>query len=487
MTRRALSRRFLFALLIYAIALGGCAVPFGRSYLVERQRIEVSFQPAQPDRVSVHALYKLKNAGLPAIESLEIRLPDPANFTVENVQAEWLGHPSSGKAIADFKDEFHFDFGNSLKTKASGEFDLRYDLKLSSTSTSAENHFSFFLPSFGWYPRLLAAEGPLGSGGAWPPKWELDVSVPENYSVHASGRESGRTHHAGETQWKFRQTLHDYLPFVAAGNYSTREIRSGTTNVELWPVSPVNDARAKTLADRLAADDRYFAAEFGTSVKEASKLWVIECAGLSASGETPPWLGTSGCMTVPDAAIVPASFLTRSAGDDDAGVLRSIDMQLAASRFYFVARIDRAGPVYPLAAANDYAVFSLEASRTAGSRDAAVRNLIARLDATPAANTAKALTSVTREEPVEVREAAHLRSELFYIALEDRCGEKAVHRALARIFRVMQGSAWSLNELRSAVEAECGQDLASFFHEWLDHPGIPAEFRAHYLQASPGR
>ncbi|HET9402684.1 MAG TPA: hypothetical protein VFO34_17190 [Candidatus Acidoferrales bacterium] len=482
-----ISRIRVFPLLICTLATSGCGIPFGRSYLVERQQIEVSFRPAQPDRVSVHALYKLKNAGLPAIENLEIRLPDPVNFTVENVQAKWLGHPSSGKAIADFKNEFHFDFGNSLKTKASGEFDLRYDLKFPVVSAaSSDNHSAFFLPSFGWYPQLLAAEGPLGSGGAWPGKWELDVTVPENFSVHASGLESGRARRAGAVRWKYQQTLRSYLPFVAAGNYSIREIRGGETRVALWSISPASDARANALADRLASDDRYFAAEFGTSVKAASRLWIIECPGNMDSAQTPPWLATSGCMTVPDAAVVPANFLSATARDEDTAMLHSIDMQLAASRFYFVARIDRNGPLYPLAAVNDYAVFSLEASRAAGSRAEAVRQLIARLEVIPAANTDKALTSVTREDSVEVREAAHVRSELFYVALEDRCSSQAVHRALARIFRVTQGSAWSLNELRSAVEAECSQDLAPLFHEWLDHPGIPAEFRAHYLQGSPG-
>jgi hypothetical protein len=38
-------------------------------------------------------------------------------------------------------------------------------------------------------------------------------------------------------------------------------------------------------------------------------------------------------------------------------------------------------------------------------------------------------------------------------------------------------------ELRSAVEAEAGRNLAGEFHAWLDHPGLPAEFRAHHAAA----
>jgi hypothetical protein len=34
--------------------------------------------------------------------------------------------------------------------------------------------------------------------------------------------------------------------------------------------------------------------------------------------------------------------------------------------------------------------------------------------------------------------------------------------------------------LRSALEAETGRNLAGVFHAWLDHAGIPADFRARY-------
>jgi hypothetical protein len=34
------------------------------------------------------------------------------------------------------------------------------------------------------------------------------------------------------------------------------------------------------------------------------------------------------------------------------------------------------------------------------------------------------------------------------------------------------------------VEAECNSDLADFFHQWLDHPGIPDGFRRKYAQTS---
>jgi hypothetical protein len=465
-------------------SLAGCAVPFGRSYSVERQRIEMSFSPAQPDRVKVHASYRLRNAGMPDIDDLELRLPDPANFTVENVHGEWSGHSTASKPVADFKDQLHFDFGGSLRTKARGEFNLAYDLRLPAAAQEA-NRTAIFLPSFGWYPLLLAAEGPLGSGGDWPGKWELGVTVPENFVVHASGRGAGKRRKGAETQWRFTQTAHDYLPFVVAGNYSAQQLHSADRTVIFWSKSPIASDRAAALSQRLAADDKYFSEEFSARSSGASVVWVIECPQHSSTLAERPWLAVNGCMTLPEAAVVPYRALSGTATpQEDAEMMHSIDMQLAASRFYFVARVDRNGPLYPLAATIDYAVFSLESSRDSAGRAVAVRALLEKLAAIAPGDTQKSLTAITRDDSVSMRDASHLRGELFYIALEDRCGAANVHQALARILRVMRGGAWSLSELRSAIEAECNSDLADFFHQWLDHPGIPDEFRQKYSQAA---
>ena len=422
---------------------------------------------------------------MPDIESVDVRLPDPANFTLENVRGEWSGRAATPKPIADFKDQVHFDFGGSLRTKARGEFNLSYDLKLTEAAQGA-NRAAVFLPSFEWYPLLLAAEGPLGSGGAWPGKWEFDVNVPENFVVHASGRGAGKSRKGAETQWRFTQTAYDYLPFVAAGNYSAQELRSGDRTVIFWSNQPIAASRAAALSQRLAADDKYFSEEFSARSKNASTVWVIECPQEAVALVERPWLAITGCVTLPEAAVVPFGALSGAPGpESDGATMHSIDMQLAASRFYFVARVDRSGPLYPLAATNDYAVFSLEASRDSAGRSAAIRALLQKFAAMAPSDAQKPLTTITRDDSPAIRGAAHLRGELFYIALEDRCGAGNVHRALARILRVMRGGAWSLSELRSAVEAECGSDLADFFHLWLDHPGIPDEFRQKHSQALP--
>jgi hypothetical protein len=76
--------------------------------------------------------------------------------------------------------------------------------------------------------------------------------------------------------------------------------------------------------------------------------------------------------------------------------------------------------------------------------------------------------------------AKSYKAALFLLSLEDIAGEEKFHRAVRRILTDMAGQEIGSDELRSAVESEAGRNLAGLFHSWLDHSGLPAEFRARY-------
>jgi len=80
--------------------------------------------------------------------------------------------------------------------------------------------------------------------------------------------------------------------------------------------------------------------------------------------------------------------------------------------------------------------------------------------------------------------AAMRRTEkiLFVCALEDRLGRKVLNRGLRRMIQARRGLDWSIDDLRSALELESGQNLAEFFRVWLYQPGIPDDFRRRYAQ-----
>jgi hypothetical protein len=47
-----------------------------------------------------------------------------------------------------------------------------------------------------------------------------------------------------------------------------------------------------------------------------------------------------------------------------------------------------------------------------------------------------------------------------------------------------RGLSLSLDDFRSALEAEAGRSMADMFRLWLNHPGIPDDFRMRYAQPS---
>jgi len=69
---------------------------------------------------------------------------------------------------------------------------------------------------------------------------------------------------------------------------------------------------------------------------------------------------------------------------------------------------------------------------------------------------------------------------LFFVALEDTVGADHLTSALRRMFRAREGVEVSPADLRSAMEAASGRDLAAMFHDWLDRLVVPDDFRTRY-------
>jgi aminopeptidase N len=53
------------------------------------------------------------------------------------------------------------------------------------------------------------------------------------------------------------------------------------------------------------------------------------------------------------------------------------------------------------------------------------------------------------------------------------------------MIQALRGSTYGWHDLRSAVEGESAQNLASMFRDWLNQPGLPADFRARHADQKP--
>jgi hypothetical protein len=467
-------------------ALSGCNVAFGPSYLIESQRIEVTYQSARPAILSIRASYWLKNTGTRSLDALDLQLPAAQTFDPQNVQITWAGNPISTSGSENANDPFHLAFGAGFGRESADNLTVSYELKAGGAQAALTPGGSpaIFLPSYGWYPVLQPPPGFFTDGGAPPKSWDLVVHVPEGYQVSASGRNRSQHRGNGMQEILFEQKQELYLPFVVAGPYIAQRTHSSSGEVIFWSVAPVPPSRAQSLAERIASDERFLETQFGRP-KQSAPVRIIECPPGESTLPPRPWISFTGCLPVPGSAVVPAGLLEgpnspgTNAGMPENVAVHTIDMQLAASRFYFLARANPNGSPFPMGGAGDYATWALDISRDPGVRESSIKQLLAQL-ASFASVTDRPLAAISRDDAIEIRERAHVKSDLFFIGLEDRCGATHVRSALARLVRVAGGGTWGVPELRSAMETECGADLAGFFREWLDRPGIPADFLTRY-------
>jgi hypothetical protein len=489
--RQATIRALVIAVAcLSAYIASGCAVALGPGYTIEKQRIDVSYALNSPDQVAVRASYQLKNTGTKPLEGIDVNLPDADIFAPQNMGIEWRGKTLQDAGPADADGNSHVPLGGSWSVQETGELVVTYNLRIGPEETGMDSSHgrAFFLPNSGWYPVLLPARGAFSSGGTPPAKWDLAVSVPEGFRVHTSGDERGRKR-SDEKNIPIGGAIYEqkpgysFNPFVAAGPYLEQEVHSGAGPVMLWTAQPVSAKRANEIAQHVSTDVSFFRTEFGAPGTGKQSTWIIGCHSGGRAQQTEAKLLNMGCLTAPYSVVVSADFFGNEAPKKS---LEDIDLQLAATWLQFPTQGGRYSTKFPLSAIGNYAVFALNAAENPSSRDAAVRDLLHRVAASP--NPEKPLIKVSEKDPEEVIERARLQSELFFIGLEDRCGAANLHRAIARATRILRGQTWDLPDLRSAVEAECGGPvLEGFFREWMHGQGVPEDFRARYMGAAVGK
>jgi aminopeptidase N len=90
------------------------------------------------------------------------------------------------------------------------------------------------------------------------------------------------------------------------------------------------------------------------------------------------------------------------------------------------------------------------------------------------------LGAITTTDAAGSRRIALAKAPLFFIALEDVCGEGPMHTGIANMLAAQRGREAGYADLRSALERSCSRDFASMFRLWLNGKGIPEDFRLRY-------
>ena len=88
------------------------------------------------------------------------------------------------------------------------------------------------------------------------------------------------------------------------------------------------------------------------------------------------------------------------------------------------------------------------------------------------------LTMMT--DPIAERRIALAKAPLFYIDLEDICGEAPMRSGLAHLVALLRGQEIGYDDVRSALEQATNRNLAKPFRVWLNEKGIPKDFLDRY-------
>jgi hypothetical protein len=472
--------RPLLCLLLAAIGfwVSSCAVALGPGYSIEKQEIRVQFLPGPDPRIRVDSDYKLRNTGNQPISSLELRLAGRLNFRIAAAQATW-----DGAALAE-----QASLSNSRNTVLSlpqrWSVSERHTLHLSSefqSSAAGEPGFSFssdafFLPSEGWAPELLPAQGLFATGGIPPKEWKLVARVPEGFLIHASGGSRKTSRSGREIVVQSVQRLEDRYPFVVAGVYKETSLDTGAGNKAfVWTRAQEDSARLQQFTEALARAIQAYDTTFGRRAKKPEPFWIVECPVLAGCFTAAQSVYANLLSSEPRAVSAELASLDTLLVDLSGGApkLAAAAPALASSWLGYGQNPGFYDQQPPLSALPAFAsALGQEAIDGPSARTETIRRALHVIPQT-------AVARKTENESV-----LRAKSFLFFYALQERYGRDVFRRAIIHMLSARQGRGFDLDDLIAAFEEETHQNVAEFVRLWMKRPGVPDEFRSRFEDAS---
>jgi hypothetical protein len=493
--RHRMAHRLLpWATLLFASLSCGCAVPLGPGFMLRSRQIALAGAPAASSPIHVRVTEQMKNDGNRPLQYLDVKLPSAAASDQGHLRIQ-----VDGKDVAavprgtDANPEVRVRFEPPWPVRQQRKIGVEYDL-----STDAGEGVAGVTPQ-GFYfadPRALpfwaTPPGFFARGGGLHRDESFAFTLPADFRLMASGRQEKRSRTPDHrVSYRFR-TSGEHLPsFVIAGRYRQQAFPTRYGEIDFWTFDALDSATAQMAADRLAASASAFVKVFGP-LPLAWPLYIVEApAGLlpsDASGQN------ASAAAFPEGLLLgPAAFEQGLASEP---VLRTAEEELV--RIWFGWRVPLRAEASTLLG-RGLRLYAIALAAEARGGEAARRQEIVRLleeyDRVSAPGETELLLqpppqSTRRELDADARKAA-----LFLADLDDLAGQDRFERSLLEVQQAIagRGLSVSLDDVRSALEANTGMAMADEFRLWLNHPGIPADFRARYsdgtapTQPSPDR
>jgi hypothetical protein len=487
---RSVSRSLYFALLPVLLLLCGysCDAPLAPGYRAVKESHQVRFVPGDPPALRIAAQYKLENSGTTDLTFIDVVLPNRNPFGRQDLQVTVNGSQMAPSALSPPDQEsqpslLRIPFDPPWARKQTRDISIEYAFRSPANRGPriTLDQDGFHLGSRDWFPQFQPPKHFMAGAPTRPDRTDYTIRVPADFLVLARGTPKGKKMAGSEIEYRFELSKDDLPPYIVAGHYMQWPAGRDSHSAVFWTEQPLKGDPAPA-EQEIASAWRTLETTFGSLDRNIAVPHIVESAQLrrSAQGEEE---GPEAAAAFPGGAIVNPAAL--DLGVDSNQFLDIVSHALAHNWFG-----DELAPT-PDAALGigeglpEYATIVIEEARNgpAARRDRILRYLRRYEEGRKQANeTPLGLTKIT--DPVAQRRIALAKAPLFFIELEDICGEGPMRGALKHLVELLRGQELGYDDLRSALEQATNRNLAGPFRVWLNANGIPQDFLDRYPLSS---
>jgi hypothetical protein len=463
-----------------------CTVPLAPGYSISKESRQIQFVSGSAPELKIRGQFTLVNSGTSKLNFIDVVMPLEKTFGMSDLRVEADGHdikpvPLPAELQYDHPHTLRIPLESTWEQKQKRELLIEYVLRSPDDSGSriTLSAKTFSLGFSGWFVVLQSPDHALSPFPKRPDRTLITVRTPANFLVLARGTKAGVKKSGDEIESRYMVRIKDLAPFAVGGQYIESSSHGQGNSVVFWTLEPLREETAAS-AQRISFAWNTMQTAFGPLDKNISEPHVVESPELRnhVTGEMGP-----AAASFPGGALVNTAALALGINSEE--FLDRVTHAIAHN--WFGEQIYPA----PFAALGigeglpEYATIVIdEASKGEAARRRRIVEYL-RLYAEASKKAVEIPLGVAKfTDPPEQQAISLAKAPLFFIALEDRCGEAPVRAALARIVTLLRGQEVGYNDIRAAIEQASGKDLAEFFRTWLYEPGIPKDFGAKYEPAN---
>ena len=446
------------------------------------------FVAGRPCQLQLRLVYKLQNTGNSELAFLDAQFPDEKEFGRQGLRAEMDGAARSPVRLAPAPDSGRPNTLRILLDSPWTRGQVR-TLEIEYAFASPENSGSlitlgedgFHLGSGEWLPALQAPRHLLAFNPQPPAMATYTIRVPADFVVLARGTPKGQSKEDGDVVHRFELGKGVGPPFVVAGRYASTPPDHRPQSAVFWTLAPFAGDLSPAIKP-IGLTWRTLETAFGPVDRNVVVPHIVESPELRAHvGEA-----NAAAVAFPGGAIAnPAAF---ALGTSSEAFVDLVAGALARNWFGEEVRPSPSASIGLGEGLPEYATIVVEEARngTAGRRRMILEYLRQYNEArTRADETPLGMTMLT--DPVGPRQIALAKAPLFYVALEDTCGELEVRKGLARLVALLTGQEIDYSDLRAALEQSTHRNLGPLFRIWLNDKGLPQDFLERYPLGTSSR